>query len=64
MLEAGEEEVWQNQPVTMFKYRNDEDGITYNRQAPIEDYVLDEWHPWEKVCLLQRVRKVLSSLSF
>merc|ERR1711879_480737 len=48
MLEAGEEEVWQNQPVTMFKYRNDEDGITYNRQAPIEDYVLDEWHPWEK----------------
>ena len=49
MVEAGEEEVFQNQPATMFRYRDDEDGITYNRQGHIEDSLLDKWHPWERV---------------
>ena len=49
MVEAGEEEVWQNQAAQQFIYRNDEHGITYGRQAHIEDHMLNEWHPWEKV---------------
>ena len=52
MVEAGEEEVFQNQAVSPFIYRNDEHGITFNRQAHIEDHLLNEWHPWEKVSAL------------
>ena len=52
MVEAGEEEVWQNQAAQQFIYRNDEHGITYGRQAHIEDHMLNEWHPWEKVSFI------------
>ena len=60
MVEAGEEEVFQNQAVSPFIYRNDEHGITFNRQAHIEDHLLNEWHPWEKVSSLlpHAIRKV------
>jgi len=57
MVEAGEEEVWQNQPATMFTYRDDEDGITYSRQAHIEDSVLDFWHPWERANYIDYFKK-------
>ena len=53
MVEAGEEEIFQNQAVAPFIYKNDEGGITYNRQAHIEDQVLNDWHPWEKVSKLE-----------
>ena len=59
MVEAGEEEIFQNQAVAPFIYKNDEGGITYNRQAHIEDQVLNDWHPWEKVSAILKLPKIL-----
>ena len=59
MVEAGEEEIFQNQAVAPFIYKNDEGGITYNRQAHIEDQVLNDWHPWEKVSKLETAQILL-----
>ena len=32
-----------------YPFQNDPGGIVYNRQCEPYDFVLDHWHPWEKV---------------
>ena len=49
MLEAAEEECWRQQHPQPFIFKNDPDGIMWNRQAHVADDILDVWHPWEKV---------------
>ncbi len=34
---------------TVFTFQNDPDGILYDRYCEPDDFVLDWWHPWEKV---------------
>ena len=31
------------------RFQNDPGGILYNRYCEPYDFVLDHWHPWEKV---------------
>jgi len=49
MLEEGEHEVWAEQHPQPFYFKNDPGGILYNRYCEPYDFVLDHWHPWEKV---------------
>jgi len=49
MLEAGEEECFENQHFQPFIFKNDPGGILFERQMQTKDRVLDVWHPWEKV---------------
>merc|ERR1712228_479741 len=48
MLEAGEEEWFENQAFDPFIFRDDEHGIIYNREPHYRDDMIDHWHPWEK----------------
>ena len=49
MLEEGELECQEAENPDPFIFRDDEGGITYNRENHYRDSLLDHWHPWEKV---------------
>lgn len=49
MVEEGEEELWKNQFFQPAFFKNDPNGILYQREPLMEDRNLDIWHPWEKV---------------
>jgi hypothetical protein len=48
MLEAAEEECWKQQHPQPFIFKDDPNGITWNRYTHVPDDVLESWHPWEK----------------
>ncbi|XP_043260229.1 NADH dehydrogenase [ubiquinone] 1 beta subcomplex subunit 9 [Colletes gigas] len=48
LLVDGEEELFQAQHWQPKKFTDSVDGIAYNRESFIPDYVLDEWTPMEK----------------
>ena len=49
MVEEGEDECFKNQCIDPFIFRDDEGGITHDREGHYKDTMLDHWHPWEKV---------------
>ena len=49
MLEEGEHEAWKCQHYDPKYFKDDPQGICYNRECVSADWVLDYWHPWEKV---------------
>jgi NADH dehydrogenase (ubiquinone) 1 beta subcomplex subunit 9 len=49
MVEEGEYEVWEQQHTDPRVFKNDPGGIVYHRSASPPDWALDQWHPWEKV---------------
>jgi len=57
MLEDAEREVWDEQHPNPFKFRADPDGICYNRECVAPDWVVDYWHPWERVQYLDYFKK-------
>ncbi|XP_076628495.1 NADH dehydrogenase (ubiquinone) B22 subunit [Colletes latitarsis] len=48
LLLDGEEELFQAQHWQPMKFTYSVNGIAYNREASVPDYVLDEWVPIEK----------------
>ncbi len=60
MLEEGEEEVFRGKHILPAIYRDDPGGITYSRIVDPPDWVLDFWHPWEKVMNIRYPSPVLS----
>eukprot|EP00095_Tigriopus_kingsejongensis_P004336 maker-scaffold1460_size40381-snap-gene-0.11 protein:Tk04336 transcript:maker-scaffold1460_size40381-snap-gene-0.11-mRNA-1 annotation:"nadh dehydrogenase 1 beta subcomplex subunit 9" len=48
MVEAGEEEVFLNRYPQPSHFKNDPEGIDYGREFAPMDFIVDEWHPWEK----------------
>ena len=42
-------ECWREQHYDPSIFKADPGGIVYNREAVAPDWVLDQWHPWEKV---------------
>merc|ERR1712243_114493 len=59
MLEDGEKECWREQHYDPSIIKNDPGGICYNREAISPDWVIDQWHPWEKVQTLDFFEKSL-----
>ena len=45
-------ECWREQHYDPSIFKNDPNGICYNREAIAPDWVLDQWHPWEKVQMM------------
>ena len=50
-------ECWREQHYDPSVFKNDPNGICYNREAVAPDWVLDQWHPWEKVQMLDYFEK-------
>lgn len=49
LLEDGEEELWNVMHPQPIVYATDPEGPAYGRVTPIRDWVLDYWHPLEKL---------------
>ena len=58
MVEEAEEEVFRYTHLQPFYFKNDPGGILYNRTCPMEDSLLDAWHPWEKVGGILLIRQI------
>jgi len=52
MLEEGEQELFEAKHYDPKIFKADPNGITYNRAGNAPDWVMDQWHPWEKVQLM------------
>ena len=50
-------ECWREQHYDPSIFKNDPNGICYNREAISPDWVLDQWHPWEKVQMMDYFEK-------
>jgi len=57
MLEDGEKECWREQHYDPSIFKGDPGGIVYSREAVAPDWVMDQWHPWEKVQTLDVCQK-------
>merc|ERR1712059_18623 len=57
MLEDGEHEVWEQQHYDPKIFKGDPGGIIYQRGTDAYDWVFDQWHPWEKVQMMDFFEK-------
>lgn len=49
MVDEGEHELFEKQHADPRRFKNDPEGICYNREHDTPDWLMDSWHPWEKV---------------
>ena len=50
-------ECWREQHYDPSIFKGDPGGIVYSREAVAPDWVMDQWHPWEKVQTLDVCQK-------
>jgi len=48
MLRLGEEELWSQMHTHPIKFPHSPGGVAYERKAPVPDWIIDYWHPFEK----------------
>merc|ERR1711890_45161 len=57
IVEDGEYELWANQHQDPRTFKTDPGGIVYNREGNHPDWLFDQYHPWEKVQMMDVFEK-------